>query len=541
VGEFIAGLSGVADPPPGPVTMPWTLHDPLGPPVDPALGGPLMVSPALGPGLAGRAAAGLVRVATDALLAHAERLTRLGELLGEDAARLGGLPVAGADLLALASPAARQSMHELQVCGTAVRAAADVARRADDDLRLAIDRYSENEQQQREAAIRLGEGLAVVLGPVIRNLALLGLPAVLAANVAGLGAAPQIGALRQWLLDNPELITSPAFVEVVRGGVMGMDDGLGSALGLPPGAAAALAAGAGFSGVQAGAAYLLGAGRPLGFFRDGAVRVSRVATVSGDGSGAGGVAVAGVPSTGPRGAEERLARVPEGDQLRIERYDASGEPPRFIVYVGPTETFSPVATDEPWDLTSNVTGVAGLSGGSLRATEAAMVDAGITSSDRVQFVGFSQGGLVAARLAASPEWNTAGLETYGAPAGNIELPEGIAGITVRNSDDFVPALAGPQLDHHLLQVERQAFAPGSPIPDGLPAPAHQRSAYVATAGAIDAARSGAVRDQIAIMDAFTSDYTSREGSSVTVMIYHAERGGAKGSGAATTRSGAEIP
>jgi pimeloyl-ACP methyl ester carboxylesterase len=226
--------------------------------------------------------------------------------------------------------------------------------------------------------------------------------------------------------------------------------------------------------------------------------------------------------------------------VRIERYDAPGEPSRFVVYIGPTETFSPVATDEPWDLTSNVTGVAGLDAGSLRATELAMHDAGIRPGHEVQFVGFSQGGLVATRLAASGDWNAAGLETYGAPAGGIVLPDGLSGMAVRNTDDFIPALAGPQLDHHLLQVERRAFAEGSPIPVTEPAPAHQREAYVATATVVDAARSAAVREQVAAMDAFASGYAEREGSSITVTTYHAERGGAK-SLAATSSSGGSIP
>ncbi len=241
----------------------------------------------------------------------------------------------------------------------------------------------------------------------------------------------------------------------------------------------------------------------------------------------------------------RLSRVPENDQVRIERYDVPGEPPRYLVYIGPTETFSPVATDEPWDLTSNVAAVAGLEAGSLRATELAMHDAGIRDSDEVQFLGFSQGGLIAARLAASGSWNAAGLETYGAPAGGIELPEGLHGMAIRNTDDFIPALGGPQVDHHLLQVERRAFAPGIPIPTAEPAPAHQREAYAATAAAVDAAQSQAVREQIAAMDAFTADYVRRDGSSITVMTYHAERGGEKrlgpGRTLSTSSSGGPIP
>jgi hypothetical protein len=261
----------------------------------------------------------------------------------------------------------------------------------------------------------------------------------------------------------------------------------------------------------------------VGLFREGAVSTQRITTSQ----------VLHPPS----GTLDRLSRVPENDQIRIERYDVPGAPPRFVVYVGPTETFSPVASDEPWDLTSNVAGVAGLGAGSLRATELAMHDAGVRDSDEVQFIGFSQGGLIAARLAASDSWNAVGLETYGAPAGGIALPDGLAGIAIRNTDDFIPALAGPQTDHHLLQVERRAFAPGVPIPTAEPAPAHQREAYAATATVVDAAESGAVRDQIAAMNAFTADYAQREGSTITVTTYHAERGGAKQLGPGRTLAG----
>ena len=61
------------------------------------------------------------------------------------------------------------------------------------------------------------------------------------------------------------------------------------------------------------------------------------------------------------------------------------------------------------------------------------------------------------------------------------------------------------------------------MPTELPAPAHQRSAYVAAATEIDQATSAAVREQVAALDAFTADYTSAPGSQVTVMMYHAER------------------
>ena len=265
----------------------------------------------------------------------------------------------------------------------------------------------------------------------------------------------------------------------------------------------------GVTGVRSSAQGLLAVGPLVGLFRETPVKVERMSTTE--------------ISNPPVGAAERLDRVPEGDQVRIEKYQAPGEPNRFVVYVGPTETFSPVTDHEPWDLTSNVGGVGGLDVGSFRATELAMHDAGIGSGDQVQFVGFSQGGLVATMLAGSGEWSAAGLQTFGAPAGNIQLPEGLSGMAVRNTDDFIPLLAGPQLDHHLLQVERRAFAEGTPLPTYHAAPAHQRDAYMATAAAVDQASSAAVRDQNAALNAFTADYASRPGSTVTAMTYHSER------------------
>ncbi len=479
---------------------------------DPGLGGPLWVSPA--------SQRGPIMVATDGLLAHAERLARLHESLASDAMALDRVDAFGVGALAAAAggapgaAAALRSASQLDGARVAVRSAEAIARRTDADLRQAISAYTDAEDEQRSRALQLGGLFGILCGPAVRGLLIATLPAVLLARVAGLDPRDlPVDGLKRWLLDHPELITDPAFVEGVRATVMSLDDATGSVLGLPPGAVDQLAAAHGFTGVEAAAAITMFAGGSMGLFRETAVSVDRVTTTR--------------VTHAPNGTLDRLSRVPENDQLRIERYDAPGEPPRYAVYIGPTETFSPVATDEPWDLTSNVAAVAGLEAGSLRATELAMHHAGIHARDAVQFIGFSQGGLIAARLAASDSWNAVGLETYGAPAGGVALPEGMHGMAIRNTDDFIPALAGPQVDHHLLQVERRAFAPGTPIPFAEPAPAHQRDAYAATAVAVDAAQSHAVREQIAAMDAFTADYARRDGSSITVMTYHAGRGGEK--------------
>jgi hypothetical protein len=72
-------------------------------------------------------------------------------------------------------------------------------------------------------------------------------------------------------------------------------------------------------------------------------------------------------------------------------------------------------------------------------------------------------------------------------------------------------------------VERRAFSDGTPLPTYHAAPAHQRDAYMATAAAVDQAKSAAVREQNDALNSFTADYASRPGSVVTAMTYHGER------------------
>jgi hypothetical protein len=467
----------------------------------PEMGGPLLVTPA-----------GTTTVATDAMHAHLDRLA----VLGDDLAREGrALAALGEEALWSAVPgapvAARRSETELEAARTSVESARRLSVRLVHALRAAITRYDDAETAALARTDRWAAVLGAESGPLLRALlpgiAVLGGFAFLASKLPDPGGA-RASAVRQFFLQHPGLITGPAFVENVRLFSQSLDETTSSFLGVPAPLAFALGA-TGVTGVRSSARGLLAAGPLVGQFRETPVKVERMSTTQ--------------FTHPPVGAAERLDRVPEGDQVRIEKYEAPGEPNRFVVYVGPTETFSPAAGTEPWDLTSNVGGVGGLDVGSFRATELAMHDAGIGSGDQVQFVGFSQGGLVATMLAGSGQWNAAGLETFGAPAGNIQLPEGLSGMAVRNTDDFIPLLAGPQLDHHLLQVERRAFAEGTPLPTYHAAPAHQRDAYMATATAVDDATSSAVREQNAALNSFTADYAGRPDSTVTAMTYHAER------------------
>lgn len=461
---------------------------------DPDLGGPLLVTPA-----------GSVIVATDALLSSADRLRTLEAALHADLRRVvtadavaSGMPIRGI------APALQQ-----------LRARCEGAR--DAFGRIAED-YTRVETAIERAQRDLAAMIAAYVGPAavgfLARMVVLSPGLLLAGALLGWAAIPdgpdgRLETVRQFMIDHPELVTSPEFVRFVSLMATSIDEAALAGTGVPPWLVPIAGMLFPDNGVAAGALSVAALGSLFGMMRETPVSVERISTAP--------------LEVAPAGVRHRLDSIPEGDQIRIEKYETEGMPPRFAVYIGPTETFSPFAADEPFDLTSSVHGVAGLSAGSFRAVELAMADAGITPGDEVLVSGFSQGGLIATMVAASGDWKVVGLETYGAPAGNIPLPAGISGMAIRNTDDLVPALAGPQLDHGVMQIERRAFLEGAEIPEVKGAPAHQRAAYEDTATAIDAAESVAVQAQIHALDAFAADYLDRPDGHATVMTYHATR------------------
>jgi hypothetical protein len=448
---------------------------------------------------------GSVLVVTDELLAHLPRLARLADDLEHDAHRLAMISLR-------TRPGPLRST--IDGCERRMFEAAGRVR----SIRAAIH----TAEWGYTLAERTATGLTDIasdwaVASLSRPFAAFVLPWLLTGAAAAWGLAPgsdeqKAKALERFMLEHPELITSPEFSALVRRVVAGADDAVLGGVGLPPLVLAVLGDhGLGLLGAGTSAAMLTGVGALLGtrLLNETPVRVDKVGTSTG--------------MAPPVGAADRLARVPGEKQIRIERYSAPGEDDRYIVYVAPTQTFSPMADGDPWDLTSNIAGVGGLASGSIRATEQAMADAGISAGSEVVLVGYSQGGLVADAIAGSGRWNVAGLETYGDPGGSIALPDGIRGVAVRHTDDFVVSTGGPQPPVDRVIVERRAYPDGAVIPTDRLAPAHQKDAYAATARQLDAARSTVVRDELHHLDAFARDYSEREGAEVTTLEYRAER------------------
>ncbi|MHA7984862.1 hypothetical protein ACX9R5_03570 [Rathayibacter sp. CAU 1779] len=313
-------------------------------------------------------------------------------------------------------------------------------------------------------------------------------PTLVAALAAAFGAgsladgSPSgfLGRLEHLLGSKASLLRDPRMVALVRYAVSSTDDAILGAAGAPL-SAIALAGdqGTGAFGIHGAARVIVGAGSTLGLLRETPVRVDRVS--------AGTV-------TPPSDYTDLVRRIPsatsDGPQVRIERYAGSDGDPVYLVYVGGTVDWDPVTGDQPFDVTSDLTGVAQLDPASLRATQEAMREAGIQRGDTVIPVGYSQGGIIATDLATSGEYITPTLVTFGSPTGGVAVPAGVTDIAVEHTDDLVPALGGlpsgtgNDAGDRVL-ITRQTF--DREIPSGSsPADAHRISEYAITAQQMDA-------------------------------------------------------
>ncbi|MEP6480778.1 MAG: hypothetical protein ABJA94_02090 [Rhodoglobus sp.] len=305
------------------------------------------------------------------------------------------------------------------------------------------------------------------------------------------------------------LLTNPVTAAAVRAAAMSMDDAMLTASGLPLPAAQLLGDnGIGLVGLPFAAAALMGVGSTVGLFTETQVRP---------------LAAHSRPVEGPpTGFADRLSRVPDagtsdGAQVVVEKYEVPGGPDEFAVYVGGTVTFSPEATTEPFDMTSNVANAAGNDGGAFRAVVEAMRLAGVQESSPVTLTGYSEGGGTAARIAASGRFDVVGLTTFGGPTGQIPIPASVTTVIIEHSDDIVPALGGTQVNQQALIVERDVFA-GRDIPTQYAVPAHHLEYYEETARLLDAATSDQVKASAARLNAFGAGATS-----VTSTAYTFER------------------
>ncbi|MGC0274318.1 WXG100 family type VII secretion target [Pseudactinotalea sp. Z1739] len=154
----------------------------------------------------------------------------------------------------------------------------------------------------------------------------------------------------------------------------------------------------------------------------------------------------------------------------------------------------------PNDWASNVQVFARQDSAASAAVIAAMRAAGVGAGEEVLIAGHSQGGLVAADLAAREEvrgeFAISSVLTIGAPVNHIEIPEGVAVLQLEHTDDLVTGPDGrpAPITPERTTVTRDVTAASPWYRVGGVTQSHDIPAYAETAHLVDASTDPAVRN-----------------------------------------------
>ena len=149
----------------------------------------------------------------------------------------------------------------------------------------------------------------------------------------------------------------------------------------------------------------------------------------------------------------------------------------WTVDIRGTQSFA-IGESGPQDMTTNLQGVAGMASDQLDAIMEAMDAAGISPEEAVEFAGHSQGGIMAAQLAADPavraRYNVVSVVTAGSPTATV-APSDVPVLSYENSGDIVPGLDGNATRGDNVTTVRfhdyeAAAHPEDPVPSSHSAP-----------------------------------------------------------------------
>lgn len=492
---------------------------------------------------------GTVRVSTDALMGQAAALDLVSAELESAGRRLLAIDRAAPVSLLVAADAplsAFRAETAIDEASEEVTRAAQAAALLASGLRSGADAYGAAEQAvsaiARDVAAKVANGIGLLAGS-FGMLALGASAPLLLGGVAGLAIAGTARpdalrtvaeALARGLGRSRGALSSPLVVSLTRLAVMSADDLGTGLLRVPPALAGLLGdEGLGILGLATSASVVAATAAPFGALTETPVSIQVVRREQAPAATGFADRASRIPSSpSKQDAEPTVptigsppAQAPNpAPQIRIDRVSEPGRPDTFEVYLGGTVDFGAVASDEPFDLTSNVGGLAGSdAAGSYRAVEQALADSGATAESSITVTGYSQGGLVGAMLAASDDHTVTGLFTLGAPAAQVPVPASVPWVAVEHSDDLVPALGGTWTSTDPVVVQREVVTAGAPE-SGLFFPAHELAQYRASAAMLDDAadpRVGQVLEALGAGSASRS--TAGSAPTVTSTWYEASR------------------
>lgn len=226
------------------------------------------------------------------------------------------------------------------------------------------------------------------------------------------------------------------------------------------------------------------------------------------------------PPGPPASLPDALRRFPheQGAQVKIETYTMPDGTRRHVAYVNGTQSAAVGGTD-PWDMKSNVELYSGRRSASYQATLDALAAAGAEEGERVDVVGYSQGGAIVSYLAMDGRYDVGVQITAGSPV-EPTLDADQTLVQLRHTDDLVSSLAGggsPGGTGSPDSVTVERIGDPAPGVQDLALAPHRLEEYIETAEMFE--RSGDTRRTS--LDALWSELG--EARSITSTEYRAER------------------
>lgn len=196
----------------------------------------------------------------------------------------------------------------------------------------------------------------------------------------------------------------------------------------------------------------------------------------------------------PRSSDGFL--VGEPGRVRVERVSRGGST-ATVVYAPGTQTWA-AGSANPMDVTTNVHAMAGLDTAAESAVVQALRAEGVGRDEPLLLVGYSQGGLTSAALAADPafraEFRPVAVLTAGAPVAGAGVPDDVPVLSLEHAEDLVTVVDGaPNPDgaswttvrRHVLDADTGDAGVLADI-DQDPLSPHQGAVYERTAALVDA-------------------------------------------------------
>jgi len=181
-------------------------------------------------------------------------------------------------------------------------------------------------------------------------------------------------------------------------------------------------------------------------------------------------------------------------RISVSQVTAADGHVSWVVAIPGTRSLSLGSGSDPMDMSTNLRAVGGDTTAVGLAVVAALDQAGVKANEEVLLVGHSQGGLVAAALAANLDfttaYNVAGVVTAGSPIACIPVRPHVKVLSLEHTQDVVPALDGAANPDTINQVTVTRDLSKSSDPAQAKrakdlAAAHSTETYAATAAMVD--------------------------------------------------------